>query len=59
MISAVLFFSLGGPSAAKFAGNQLVNLLSLLNNPHEPTMLKMVRATVYRLYRDKLPPQDA
>ncbi|XP_078355164.1 armadillo-like helical domain-containing protein 2 [Oculina patagonica] len=31
----------GGPSAAKFAGNQLVNLLSVLNNPSEPTVLKM------------------
>ncbi|CAH3033528.1 unnamed protein product, partial [Porites lobata] len=31
----------GGPSAARFAGNQLVNLLSLLNDHNEPTVLKM------------------
>ena len=45
-ISLVLFILisfLGGPSAAKFAGNQLVNLLSVLNNSNEPTVLKMVR----------------
>ncbi|KAL9983171.1 hypothetical protein ACROYT_G005306 [Oculina patagonica] len=35
----------GGPSAAKFAGNQLVNLLSVLNNPSEPTVLKMRRSS--------------
>ena len=36
------FLLLGGPSAARFAGNQLVNLLSLLNDPNEPIILKMV-----------------
>lgn len=37
------FILIGGKSAAKFAGNQLVNLLSVLNNLNEPTALKMVR----------------
>ena len=37
-----LFLLPGGPSAARFAGNQLVNLLSLLNDHNEPTVLKMV-----------------
>lgn len=32
----------GGPSVAKFAGNQFVNLLSLLNDPSEATALKML-----------------
>ena len=43
LLSLFIFLNLflGGPSAAKFAGNQLVNLLSLLNN--EPSIqLKMV-----------------
>ena len=29
---------------AKFAGNQLVNLLGLLNDPNEESVLKMVGA---------------
>lgn len=41
-VDDLLFLLLGGPSAARFAGNQLVNLLSLLNDPNEPTVLKMV-----------------
>ncbi|XP_015759059.1 PREDICTED: uncharacterized protein LOC107338339 [Acropora digitifera] len=32
----------GGPVAAKFAGNQLINLCGLLNDPNEPPLLKMV-----------------
>ncbi|XP_044166911.1 armadillo-like helical domain-containing protein 2 [Acropora millepora] len=31
----------GGPVAAKFAGNQLINLCGLLNDPNEPPLLKM------------------
>lgn len=31
---------------AKFAGNQLVNLVSIINNPDEPKVLKLVRASV-------------
>lgn len=42
MFMIFLFLLLGGPSAARFAGNQLVNLISLLNDPNEPTVLKMV-----------------
>ena len=41
------FIRIGGPSAAKFAGNQLVNLLSVLNNLNEPTALKMVRGPYF------------
>lgn len=44
----VTFIILGGPVAAKFAGNQLINLLSLLNNPNEPAVLKMVRMVLKR-----------
>lgn len=42
ILSICVLSSSGGPAAAKFAGNQLVNLLSILNNPNEPTTLKMV-----------------
>lgn len=47
MLMIFLFLLLGGPSAARFAGNQLVNLLSLLNDPNEPTVLKMVGNQTY------------
>lgn len=42
LLMIFLFLLPGGPSAARFAGNQLVNLLSLLNDHNEPTVLKMV-----------------
>ena len=53
MFFFILILLLGGPSAAKFAGNQLVNLLSVLNNPNEPTALKMVRKSFIGLFTNR------